>query len=160
MTTSISCKRSGPSQNLRTAIAIYPTGSTTSESLSVFGAIKPSESERWDWLDWGSREGGKVPSRDALTASVMNSKTLRFWERRLVTTVSIRATKTLPASLWEPKLVRRHSTAGRIALSAALLVGSNPSTVRNSHRAGSSFSNWRQVRTVLARGVFSLEPIW
>ncbi len=40
--------RSDPYQNLRSAIATYPNGRTTSESLSVFGALKPSESERWD----------------------------------------------------------------------------------------------------------------
>jgi hypothetical protein len=47
-------------------------------------------------------------------------------------------------------------TAGRIALSAALFVGSTPSTSTNNHKAGSTFKSFRYCRTVFASGVFSL----
>uniref|UniRef100_B8HMW3 Uncharacterized protein n=1 Tax=Cyanothece sp. (strain PCC 7425 / ATCC 29141) TaxID=395961 RepID=B8HMW3_CYAP4 len=73
--------------------------------------------------------------------------------------MSIRETNKLPASLWEPKLFLRHSTAGRSARSAALLVGSMPSVVTKVQSAGSIFNNCWQVRTVFAKGVFSLGAI-
>jgi len=47
------------------------------------------------------------------------------------------------------------TTRQDVARSAALLVGSTPSTVINNHIAGSNCSNCRQVRTVFAHGVFS-----
>jgi len=57
-----------------------------------------------------------------------------------------------------PAALAHQITAGRKALSAALLVSSTPSTSTNNHKAGSTFKSCRQVRTVLAKGVFSLEP--
>lgn len=45
----------------------------------------------------GSKDGADDPVRAARQAWVKYSKTFRFWERRVVTTVSMRATKRLPA---------------------------------------------------------------
>src|SRR3954467_15280461 len=59
---------------------------------------------------------------------------------QVAATDSSRSTKRLPAALWVPKLPLRQSTAGRIACSAALLVGSTPGTVTKVHNAGHSFS--------------------
>lgn len=53
-------------------------------------------------------------------------------------------------------LVRRQIIGRRIALSAALLVALTPGMVTNKYIANSTFSHWRQVQTVFAKGVFFL----
>jgi glycerol-1-phosphate dehydrogenase [NAD(P)+] len=61
-------------------------------------------------------------------APVRDSITRRSCRRSVCTTVSIPSTNRRPPSQWQPNDRRRHSTAGRNVRSAALLVGSTPST--------------------------------
>lgn len=70
--------------------------------------------------------------------------------RKVVTTVNIRSTKRLPASLCVPNDVRRHITARRSARSARLFVGSTPSTRTNVQSASPSERICRHVPLVLA----------
>jgi hypothetical protein len=123
----------------------------------------------------GRREGGIPPERAAETDSARKSRIFRSCAFKKETKVNKRDTNSLPAAESEPKLVlrclveivgrgnlrifRRQVTAGRMDFSAALLVGSTSSTRTNSHKAVSSLSKLRHVRTVLARGVFSVSPI-
>jgi transposase len=66
--------------------------------------------------------------------------------------VSSRSTNRLPASLSDPKLHFRHSTAGRKARSATLLLGSTPSTHAKVHSAAHHLLSLRQrVRELEAR---------
>ena len=75
------------------------------------------------------------PSRWAETAVVRQvSKRLSCW-RQVALAVRIVATQVVPASLSAPKQPVRRRPAGRTARSAAVLVGSTPSTVTNVHRA-------------------------
>jgi len=88
------------------------------------------------------------PWRAARQAWTKYAKTSRFWERKVIT-LSIRATKDFPLDSetrnWcvairqrDEWLVLRHWWA-------------LPTVVTNSHSAGSTWSNCRQVRTVLPR---------
>jgi hypothetical protein len=84
----------------------------------------------------GSSDGLGVPrSADSPTAT-RKSSSGRPCCRQGATTVRSRSPNRLPASLSDPKLPFRQSTAGRKAHSAPLLVGSTPSTRANVHRAG------------------------
>src|SRR5262249_61378854 len=84
----------------------------------------------------GSREGGEVPSAAARQHAVRYSRTLRPRWRHVATTLRILLTKRLPVSLAVPWLTLRHSTAWRSARSAALVVGSMPSTRAKLPKAG------------------------
>ena len=65
-----------------------------------------------------------VPAELAISESVRNSRTERFCCRQLSTTVSIRSTNRLPASLCVPNYRFRQITAYRSKHSAELFVGS------------------------------------
>src|SRR6266516_5789435 len=97
----------------------------------------------------GSRDGAASPHRAASHAAVRYSKTLRCCCFNVDTTVIILSTKREPSSLCVPKLPLRHSTPGRIDLSAVLLVGSTPSTCTNVHNASRRFRMSRHVPSVL-----------
>ena len=81
----------------------------------------------------GSSEGAWRRAKWAVTAVVKYSNTLRFCWRQVSTAVRAVSTNRLPAALWVPKLSFRQITAWRSDRSAALLVGSTPSTSRNVH---------------------------
>jgi Swt1-like HEPN len=61
-----------------------------------------------------------------------------------------RSAKRLPSPLCVPKLRRRQTTARHRARSAALFVGSTPSTATKAHRAGASLRMFWHARRVLA----------
>src|SRR5207248_5084037 len=84
-----------------------------------------------------------------IAAAVRNSKTLRCCCCNVVTTVIILSTKREPSALCVPKLPLRQSTPGRIDRSAALLVGSTPSTCTNVHSASRRFRMSWHVPAVL-----------
>ena len=69
----------------------------------------------------------------------------------MATTDNIRSTNRLPASLSVRPLVRRQITACRKARSAALLVGSTPSTRVKVYKQRQSRSNLAQVVAVLGQ---------
>src|SRR5712691_9601046 len=96
-----------------------------------------------------SRDGAASPRRAASHASVRYSKTLRCCCFNVDTTGIILSTTREPASLCVPKLPLRHSTPGRIDLSAVLLVGSTPSTCTNVHHASRRFKMSRHVPAVV-----------
>ena len=96
----------------------------------------------------GSREGAAESSSRALQHVVSNSNTLRFCCRAVATTLSIRSTKRLPASLSVPPLLLRHSTACRNTRSASLFVGSIPATPTKVHSDDSCPSSLRHVPAV------------
>jgi hypothetical protein len=82
-------------------------------------------------------------------ASVRYASRSRCYWRQVAATVKIRSTKMFPLVLSAPKQPLRHKTAGRKACSAALLVGSIPSTITNVHNAGSSFlTSLQNARTI------------
>src|SRR5947207_12293988 len=76
-------------------------------------------------LPWpaGSSDGAAVPWSAASPAATRKSSNDRPCWRHDATIVSSRSANRLPASLSEPKLPFRHSTAGRNARSAPLFVG-------------------------------------
>src|SRR5919199_1665542 len=84
----------------------------------------------------GSSDGGELPRSAASTAAAKKSNSGCPCCRQVATTVNNRSANRLPASLSDPKLPLRQSTAGRRARSARLLVGSTPSTREKVHRAG------------------------
>lgn len=84
----------------------------------------------------------------ALLAAIKNLSTLRRCCHKVWTTVKIRSTNPLPASLFVPKERLHQITALRSALSAALLVGSTPSMQVKVQRESSSLRILRQVRAV------------
>ena len=65
------------------------------------------------------------------------------------TTVSMLSTNREPAALCVPKRPLRHNTPGRIARSAALVVGSTPATCTKVHNAWRRFRMSRHVPAVL-----------
>src|SRR3954452_5704489 len=91
-----------------------------------------------------SREGGGLLRNAASPAATRNSNTGRPCWQHDATTVSRRSANRLPAALSDPKLPLRHSTTGRSARSATLLVGSTPSTRVKVHRADHHFLSSRQ----------------
>src|SRR5712691_3981 len=97
----------------------------------------------------GSRDGAASPRRAASHASVRYAKTLRCCCCNVMTTVIMLSTKREPSSLCVPKLPLRHSTPGRSDLSAALFVGSTPSTCTKVHNASRRFRMSRHVPAVL-----------
>jgi len=76
----------------------------------------------------GSSDGAAVPWSAPSPAATRKASSGRPCCRQVTATVSSRSANRLPASLSEPKLPSRHSTAGRKARSATLFVGSTPST--------------------------------
>ena len=91
----------------------------------------------------GIREGAVSPRRAASHTAVRYPRTLRFCCFNVITTVIMCSTKREPSLLCVPKLPLRHSTPGRIDHSAALLVGSTPSTCTNVHNASRRFRTQR-----------------
>jgi hypothetical protein len=73
----------------------------------------------------------------------------------VATTVIIASTHRDPAALWVPKRPVRHKTPGRIARSAALVVGSTPSTRPKVPRASDTLRISRQTPSV-----FTTPPGW
>ena len=91
----------------------------------------------------GSRDGRRLPRNAALPAATKKSNSDRPCCRQVATTVSNHSANRAPASLSVPKLPFRHSTAGRNARSATLLVGPTPSTRAKVHGAGHHFWSCR-----------------
>src|SRR5205823_14381476 len=91
----------------------------------------------------GISDGGELARSAVSPAATRNANSGRPCCLQDATTVSTRSANRLPASLSAPKLPLRHSTAGRKARSAPLLVGSSPSTCANVHIAGHHFSCFR-----------------
>src|SRR6266851_9038136 len=89
--------------------------------------------------DAASSDGGGPPHNAAFTAQTRNSSIDRSCWRHDAAAVNSLAAKRLPASLSDPKLPLRHSTAGRNARSDTLLVGSTPSTRAKVHSAANHF---------------------
>jgi predicted ATPase len=75
----------------------------------------------------GSQDGARSPRSAASQAAVTESRTLRCCCCRMATTVISASTQRQPSALWVPKLPLRQRSPGRIARSAALLVGSTSS---------------------------------
>ena len=86
----------------------------------------------------GMSVGATSPAHAARTAAVINANSARSCCAHVARTLNSRSTNRQPSALREPKHRLRHSTAGRNARSAALLVGSTPSTRLNVHSA----SHW------------------
>jgi hypothetical protein len=101
----------------------------------------------------GGREGGGLPRNAASPAATRKSSNRRPCCRQVATTVSSRSANRLPASLSDPKLPLRHSTAGRRARSAPLLVGSTPSARAKVHSAGHHFLNCRHSAAAFLSGL-------
>ncbi len=107
-----------------------------------------------DALDAGRSEGVDSPRRRASWQRVRYTSTLSFRRRQVATADSIRPTNRLPPSLSVPPLIRRQSTANRNARSAALFVGSIPSTLANVHGPSSTLRICQHVADVFAQPHF------
>src|SRR5215212_3300956 len=83
----------------------------------------------------GTNDGDGLPCSAASPAATRKSSSERPCCRQVAPTVNKRSTNRLPASLSEPKLPLRHSTAGRKARSETLFVGSTPPTRAKVHSA-------------------------
>jgi hypothetical protein len=90
-----------------------------------------------------SSDGATVPWSAASSAAARKGTSDRRCWRKVNTAVSIPSAHRPPAALSAPKLPWRHSTAGRKARSATLLVGSTLSTGAKVHGAGHHFVSSR-----------------
>src|SRR4051812_37930668 len=113
-------------------------GQQQTEQVAALGshrALPPSRVRIEPAYGAGSREGGALRRTAASPAATKNANNGRPCCRQVATTVRSCSANRLPASLLEPILPLRHSTAGRRARSATLLVGSTPSTRAKIHSA-------------------------
>src|SRR5581483_6856720 len=117
--------------------------STHEQTLLMFVSVQPPG------CGAGSRDGNGLLRRTASLAATRKSSRRLPCCRQVATTVSSRSAKRLPASLSDPKLPLRHSTAGRTARSAPLFVGSTPSTRAKVHSAAHHFLISRQSAAAL-----------
>ena len=101
----------------------------------------------------GSRDGGGLPRTAASPAVTNSANSGRPCWRHDATTVSSRSANRQPASLSDPKLPLRHSTAGRKGRSAILFVGSTPATRAEVHNAGHHFRSCRHRAAAFRSGL-------